>query len=106
MPLEEVAEESGDIFALRQFRPPAENPESSFRRRELRAAIDQAVHSLRPLYRDVFILRAVEERSTSETARVLSLTINNVKTRLRRARAQLREKLAEPCPKRENLTAD
>ena len=106
VPLEDVAEKSEDIFALRQFRPPAENPESNFRRRELRASIDEAVHSLRPLYRDVFILRAVEERSTSETAHVLSLRANTVKTRLRRACAKLREELAKPCPKREDLAAD
>jgi RNA polymerase sigma-70 factor (ECF subfamily) len=95
VPLEDVAEESEDIFALRQFRPPAENPESSFRRRELRASLDEAIRSLRPLYRDVFILRAVEERSTSETARALRLTVSTVKTRLRRARVELREKLAK-----------
>jgi RNA polymerase sigma-70 factor (ECF subfamily) len=106
LPLEDVVEKSEDIFALRQFRPPAENPESNFRRRELRASIDEAIHSLGPLYRDVFILRAAEERSTSETARVLRLTTSTVKTRLRRACAKLREELAKPCPKREDLAAD
>ncbi|MFZ0635737.1 MAG: sigma-70 family RNA polymerase sigma factor [Candidatus Acidiferrales bacterium] len=93
VPLDDVAENAEDTFALRQFRPPAENPEANFARRELRASINEAIGSLRPLYRDVFVLRAVDELSTSETARALKLTASTVKTRLRRARVELRYKL-------------
>ena len=105
MPLEDIAEESEDIFALWQFHPPAENPESSFRRRELRASLDAAIRSLRPLYRDVFILRAIKEHSTSETARALRLTTSTVKTRLRRARVELRNTLAKAWAPPETLAA-
>jgi RNA polymerase sigma-70 factor (ECF subfamily) len=65
----------------------------SFTRRQLRGALNAAIAGLRPLYRDVFVLRTVEELSTSETARTLGVTVSTVKTRLRRARRELRSYL-------------
>jgi len=55
--------------------------------------LDNAVDSLEPLYRSVFVLRDIEELSTEETAEALGLSIPAVKSRLLRARLQLREKL-------------
>ena len=49
--------------------------------------------SLEPPYRSVFVLRDIEELSTEETADALSLSVPAVKSRLLRARLQLREKL-------------
>ena len=49
--------------------------------------------SLEPLYRSVFVLRDIEELSTEETAEALGLSVPAVKSRLLRARLQLREKL-------------
>jgi RNA polymerase sigma-70 factor (ECF subfamily) len=46
-------------------------------------------------YRTVFMLRAVEEASTEETAEILGLTKENVKIRVLRARAMLRKDLFE-----------
>ena len=92
--LEDVAKESEDVLMLRQFRPPAEDPEMQFRCLELSAVLDEAINGLRPFYRDVFILRALDGCSTSETAKSLGLTVNAVKTRLRRARIELRGHLA------------
>jgi len=65
-------------------------------RGQLRGALNEAIAGLRPLYRDVFVLRAVDELSTAETARALGVTISTVKTRLRRARRELRDSL-ESC---------
>lgn len=48
---------------------------------------------MKPIFRTVFVLRDVEELSTEETAEVLGLSIAAVKSRLLRARLQLREKL-------------
>jgi len=45
------------------------------------------------LYRSVFVLRDVEDLSTEETAEALDLSVPAVKSRLLRARLQLREKL-------------
>jgi len=51
------------------------------------------VETLRPAFRTVFVLRDVEELSTEETAAMLDLSIPAVKSRLLRARLQLRERL-------------
>lgn len=94
VPLDDVAETSIESDALLQVRRPIEDPEVSFTRRQLRGALNAAISSLRPLYRDVFVLRTVDELSTSETAKALGLTVSTVKTRLRRARLELRAYLA------------
>jgi RNA polymerase sigma-70 factor, ECF subfamily len=90
VPLDEISEISSDNTNLLPLRRPVEDPEKSFTRRQLRGALNAAISNLRPLYRDVFILRVVEELSTSETAKALGVTVSTVKTRLRRARMELR----------------
>ena len=70
-----------------------EDPEQRYSREEIRAILDEAVASLRPAFRTVFVLRDIEELSTEETANALDLSVPAVKSRLLRARLQLREKL-------------
>lgn len=70
-----------------------ENPEQKYTQAEMREILDGAIDSLKPIFRTVFILRDVEELSTEETAEALGLSIAAVKSRLLRARLQLREKL-------------
>jgi RNA polymerase sigma-70 factor (ECF subfamily) len=70
-----------------------ENPEDTYSREELSEILEQAIQSLKPAYRTVFILRDIEEMSIEETAEALNLSISAVKSRLLRARLQLREKL-------------
>jgi len=60
---------------------------------ELRGILDKAIEKLPPEYRAVFVLRDVEEQSAEETAKILSLSVPAVKSRLHRARAFLREQL-------------
>jgi RNA polymerase sigma-70 factor (ECF subfamily) len=72
---------------------PAPDPERAVLAREVRALLEAAIEDLPEVYRPVFVMRLVEEMSTEETAEVLSLSQDAVKTRLRRARALLREKL-------------
>ena len=69
------------------------DPERGTLAREVRALLEAAIEDLPDHYRAVFMMRGVEEMSTAETAHVLSLTQDVVKTRLRRARALLRKKL-------------
>jgi RNA polymerase sigma-70 factor (ECF subfamily) len=69
------------------------DPERGVLVREVRALLESAIEDLPDHYRTVFMMRVVEEMSTAETAEVLNLTQDVVKTRLRRARALLREKL-------------
>ncbi len=70
-----------------------EDPEQRFTREELHGILDRAIQSLDPPYRSVFILRDIDELSTEETAEALGLSVPAVKSRLLRARLQLREKL-------------
>ncbi len=69
------------------------DPERGVLVREVRVLLEAAIEDLPDHYRTVFVMRVVEEMSTGETAEILSLTQDVVKTRLRRARALLREKL-------------
>lgn len=68
-------------------------PEEEFMSDEARAALNQAVEELSPALRVVFLLRDIEGLSTQEAADVLNISEAAVKTRLSRARLQLREKL-------------
>jgi len=70
-----------------------ERPESEFLRTELRAVIDRVIAELPPTYRAVVLLRDIEELTTEETAQILDLGIDVVKTRLHRGRAAMRQKL-------------
>jgi RNA polymerase sigma-70 factor (ECF subfamily) len=69
------------------------NPEQNASRSELSALLDDAVLALPDPYRIVVMLRDVEELSTSETAAALELTEQNVKVRLHRGHAMMRERL-------------
>jgi len=71
----------------------APDPESDAAGTEMRAILEAAVASLPETYRTVFVLRAVEDMSTEETAESLELTTDAVKTRLHRARGLLRKEL-------------
>lgn len=70
-----------------------DNPELQYSRAEMKKVLDEAIASLKPIFRTVFVLRDVEELSTEETAEALGLSIAAVKSRLLRARLQLRERL-------------
>lgn len=85
--------DTGEETVVREIAVWEENPEQSYSREELREILDKAVDSLRPAFRTVFVLRDIEDLSTEETAEALSLSIPAVKSRLLRARLQLREKL-------------
>ena len=70
-----------------------DNPEREAYGHELKRVLERAIDSLPQDYRCVFVLRIVEELSIAETAECLDLTIETVKTRLHRGRAQLRNYL-------------
>ena len=71
------------------------NPEERYAQQELREILDRAVQSLPPIFRTVFVLRDLDHLSTEETAEALNLSVPAVKSRLLRARLQLREKLSK-----------
>jgi len=85
--------DTGEDTVTREVAAWDEDPEQRFSREELGGILDTAIDGLEPLYRSVFVLRDIEELSTEETAEALGLSIPAVKSRLLRARLQLREKL-------------
>jgi len=88
--------DGGDAQSLvREIAVWDDTPEKRYSHEEMRGILDQAIESLEPIYRTVFVLRDVEELSTEETAEALDLTVPAVKSRLLRARLQLREKLTK-----------
>lgn len=91
--LDEPPDENGTISPalLRDWR---EIPSETLEREEVRTLIKKAVESLPEIYRQVFLLRDVEELDVSETAQTLSISISNVKVRLHRARMMLQKELA------------
>jgi len=85
--------DTGEDTITREIAAWDEDPEQRFSREELGGILDTAIQSLEPPYRSVFVLRDIDELSTEETAEALGLSVPAVKSRLLRARLQLREKL-------------
>ena len=85
--------ETGDDLVTREIAVWENNPEDRYSREELREILAKAIGALPPSYRSVFVLRDMEEMSIEETAEALDLSVPAVKSRLLRARLQLRDKL-------------
>ncbi len=92
VPLDEPVD-TGEETVVREIAVWDEDPEQKFSQAELGRILSDAVQSLKPAFRTVFVLRDIEELSTEETAQALNISIPAVKSRLLRARLQLREKL-------------
>ena len=75
-----------------EWRKPADDP---VERSQLRTLVLDNIQRLPETYRNVLILRDIEEFNTEETAEILGASVNAVKTRLHRARQALRG-LLEP----------
>ena len=103
--LDETPEEGGQVSPalLRDWR---EVPSEALERKEIREMLKEAIDSLAPIYREVVLLRDVEEMSIEETATALTISTASVKVRLHRARMMLQRQLApqlksaNPNPKR------
>ena len=86
-----------------------EIPSQALERQEVRSLLRRALLTLPLSYREVFILREIEERNVQETADPLGITVASVKMRLHRARLMLQKHLAPqlksavPAPKRRFL---
>lgn len=69
------------------------DPEQTVARSEVRRMLERAIDDLAEPFRLVFVLREIEELTVEQTAKHLGLRPETVRTRLHRARAQLREAL-------------
>jgi RNA polymerase sigma-70 factor (ECF subfamily) len=70
------------------------NPEQNYSQAELAEILRKTIQGLPQGFRIVFVLRDVDGLSTEETAETLGLSVPAVKSRLLRARLQLRERLS------------
>jgi RNA polymerase sigma-70 factor, ECF subfamily len=88
------ATSASDVEATRfEIADQSENALDELAARELGGAIEVAIASLRPEYRNCIMLRHVEGRSYEEIAATLDLPLGTVKTYIHRARHQLRDAL-------------
>jgi RNA polymerase sigma-70 factor, ECF subfamily len=68
----------------------SDDPEKSMAQREIQHVVEQAIDELPEAFRIVFITRVIEGMNVEETAEILDLKPETVKTRLHRARTMLR----------------
>jgi RNA polymerase sigma-70 factor, ECF subfamily len=76
---------------LRDWR---EIPSDVLERGEVRVMLQHAITDLPPIYREVFLLRDLEELSVNQSAEVLGISVAAAKVRLHRARIMLQKRLA------------
>lgn len=72
----------------------SQDPTSNLQDEEIKGVLNEAINELPEIYRTVFILRDLEYLSIRETGKILEISEENVKIRLRRARLFLRDKLS------------
>ena len=90
--IDQTSEEGGHVLPaiLHDWR---EIPSEALERKEVRQMLQAAIAGLPNIYREVFLLRDVDELSSIETSKALTISISNVKVRLHRARLLLQKTL-------------
>ncbi len=91
--IDDHRDEEGE-YRPRDFADWREIPSETLERKEVRQKLAEALGSLDRKYREVFMLRDMEQLNIQETAETLGISIASVKTRLLRARLMLRDLLA------------
>ncbi|GAC1434252.1 MAG: sigma-70 family RNA polymerase sigma factor [Terriglobales bacterium] len=92
--LDEMQQDSDDGFVPHDFADWRDIPSETLERKEVRRAVAEALHKLPEIYREIFILRDVEELSIAECCGMLGISEEAVKVRSHRARLRIREELA------------
>jgi RNA polymerase sigma-70 factor (ECF subfamily) len=82
------------LFLPRRTEPWQADPESLYGKQEFRQIIESAIRDLPVIYREVFVLRDIEEMTAEEAADAIGITVGALKSRLLRARLLVREALA------------
>lgn len=93
--LDEPIETDDHSLMPREIEDWSDNPEQRYSKTEFHAILNEKMERLEPQLRVVFLLRDVEGFSTEETAGMLGLSVPAVKSRLLRARLELRERLTK-----------
>jgi RNA polymerase sigma-70 factor, ECF subfamily len=86
-------DDEGEYFPI-DYADWREIPSETLQRKELKEALERALAGLKPIYREVLVLRDIEHLSITETAAALDISEAAVKTRLLRARLMMRDSLA------------
>lgn len=92
--LDALTEEQGGDFTPAVLTSWREVPSETLERKELGEILRTAIDSLPAIYRNVLLLRDIEELDIKETAAALGITEGSVKVRLHRARIMLQRDLA------------
>jgi RNA polymerase sigma-70 factor (ECF subfamily) len=92
--IDEAQENESGEYMPNDFADWREIPSEALEQKQLKEALSRAIASLKPIYREVFILRDVQGLNIRETAEALGLNEPLVRTRLLRARLQMRDALA------------
>ena len=100
IPLE--GSENGNALDCLKIENPKDNLELTYQEQERKRILRLALKALTPKVRLAIQLRELEERSSTETARILGISVEAVKGRVLHGRKQLRKALASPigmCPR-------
>jgi RNA polymerase sigma-70 factor, ECF subfamily len=91
VPLEPIDRDGEEIESVSWLKDPSESPEEFAMRSELRKALTRCIQKLPPEYRGTLVLVDVQGLDYAEAAEVLSRPIGTIKSRLARARMQIRD---------------
>jgi RNA polymerase sigma-70 factor (ECF subfamily) len=95
MKMEPIDFQNGAEDHIMELAALGDSPEQNYGRQEITGILEQAIAVLPEQYRVVYMLREVEEMSTEETAEALTISEENVRIRLHRARGLLKKYLVE-----------
>jgi RNA polymerase sigma-70 factor (ECF subfamily) len=96
--LDSLTEVDGEFIA-REIEDPTQSPQSQVEARELEDRVAKCLAALRPELRTLIVLRDIQGLSYQEIGRVLGCSEKAVKSRLFRARMQLRDALSQHLPR-------
>ena len=91
--LDQPRDANDEDSTTREIADISQSPHQKLEEKELRQRVLAAIESLPPDYKEVILLREFQELSYNEIVEATGLTLENVKTRLSRARGMLRRKL-------------
>ena len=87
----------GEDIATLDLPDLAESPEDALAHAEIGAVLKTEINRIPPMLRDVFVLRDVQEMPMPDVASQLGISIAAAKSRLLRARLELRERMERHC---------
>ncbi len=92
--LDEPSEDEQGDYWPKDYADWREIPSDALELKQLREALSKALSALEPKYRQVLVLRDIQHLNAAETAELLGISEENVRTRLHRARLRMRDALA------------